>query len=104
MFMTGLALVVLYVIIFTVLLNVGVQFGLRHRDRGGLLFSQYYFSDKIAMFSMHAKEVTPAQEPKLHEIVDRLCLARQHGEAPRRRRRDGHPQRLRDRAQSRVTR
>jgi len=26
------------------------------------------------MFSMHAKEVTPAQEPKLHEIVDRLCL------------------------------
>jgi len=41
---------------------------------GGLLFSQYYFSDKIAMFSMHAKEVTPAQEPKLHQIVDRLCL------------------------------
>jgi heat shock protein HtpX len=26
------------------------------------------------MFSMHAKEVTPAQEPKLHQIVDRLCL------------------------------
>jgi heat shock protein HtpX len=26
------------------------------------------------MYSMHAKEVTPAQEPKLHEIVDRLCL------------------------------
>jgi heat shock protein HtpX len=23
---------------------------------------------------MHAHEVTPAQEPKLHEIVDRLCL------------------------------
>src|SRR6202044_2093920 len=39
-----------------------------------LLFCQYYFSDKIAMFSMHAKEVTPAQEPKLHQIVDRLCL------------------------------
>jgi heat shock protein HtpX len=26
------------------------------------------------MFSMHAKEVTPEQEPKLHQIVDRLCL------------------------------
>jgi heat shock protein HtpX len=39
-----------------------------------LIFSQYYFSDKIAMFSMHAHEVTPQQEPKLHEIVDRLCL------------------------------
>jgi len=39
-----------------------------------LIFSQYFFSDKIAMFSMHAHEVTPAQEPRLHEIVDRLCL------------------------------
>ena len=74
MFMTGLALVILYVIIFTVLLNVGVQLGFVVVICGGLLFSQYYFSDKIAMFSMHAKEVTPAQEPKLHEIVDRLCL------------------------------
>ena len=26
------------------------------------------------MFSMHAHEVTPQQEPRLHEIVDRLCL------------------------------
>ena len=39
-----------------------------------LIFSQYFFSDKIAMFSMHAHEVTPQQEPRLHEIVDRLCL------------------------------
>ena len=74
MFMTGLALVILYVIIFTVLLNVGVQLVFVIVICGGLLFSQYYFSDKIAMFSMHAKEVTPAQEPKLHQIVDRLCL------------------------------
>jgi heat shock protein HtpX len=74
MFMTGLALVILYVIIFTVLLNVGVQLVFVVVICAGLLFSQYFFSDKIAMFSMHAKEVTPAQEPKLHEIVDRLCL------------------------------
>ena len=37
-----------------------------------LIFAQYWFSDKIAMFSMQAK-VTPEQEPKLHEMVDRLC-------------------------------
>jgi heat shock protein HtpX len=74
MFMTGLALVVLYAIIFTVLLNVGVALVFVVLICGGLLFSQYFFSDKIAMFSMHAKEVTPAQEPKLHQIVDRLCL------------------------------
>jgi len=44
-----------------VLLNVGVQLVFVIVICGGLLFSQYYFSDKIAMFSMHAKEVTPAQ-------------------------------------------
>jgi heat shock protein HtpX len=74
MFFTGLALVILYVIIISVLLSVGVALGFVIVIAAALLFSQYYFSDKIAMFSMHAKEVTPAQEPKLHEIVDRLCL------------------------------
>ena len=74
MFITGLLLVVLYVIIVTVLLRVGVAMGLVIVIALALIFSQYYFSDKIAMFSMHAHEVTPEQEPKLHEIVDRLCL------------------------------
>jgi heat shock protein HtpX len=74
MFITGLALVILYVIIITVLINVGVQFGVVIVIAAALIFSQYFFSDKIAMFSMHAKEVTPEQEPKLHQIVDRLCL------------------------------
>ena len=74
MFITGLALVILYVIIITVLINVGVQFGVVIVIAAALIFSQYYFSDKIAMFSMHAKEVTPEQEPKLHQILDRLCL------------------------------
>jgi heat shock protein HtpX len=74
MFFTGLALVVLYVIIVSVLLTVGVALGFVIVIAAALIFSQYYFSDKIAMYSMHAKEVTPAQEPKLHEIVDRLCL------------------------------
>jgi len=63
MFMTGLALVILYVIIFTVLLNVGVALVFVIVICAGLLFSQYFFSDKIAMFSMHAKEVTPAKSP-----------------------------------------
>ena len=39
----------------------------------GLLFCQYWFSAKIAMFAMHAKEVTPEQAPELHGVVDRLC-------------------------------
>ena len=74
MFITGLALVALYAIIVSVMISLGVSLVLVIFIAGGLLFSQYFFSDKIAMFSMHAHEVTPQQEPKLHEIVDRLCL------------------------------
>ncbi len=74
MFITGAALVLLYGIIVTVLLRLGVSTLLVVVIAAGALVSQYYFSDKIAMFSMRAHEVTPAQEPHLHEIVDRLCL------------------------------
>ena len=74
MFITGLALVVLYLIITSLLIYVGVGYALVIVIVAGLIFSQYFFSDKIAMFSMHGHEVTPVQEPKLHEIVDRLCL------------------------------
>jgi heat shock protein HtpX len=74
MFITGLALVALYAIIVSVMISLGVSLVLVIVIAGGLLFSQYFFSDKIAMFSMHAHQVTPQQEPKLHEIVDRLCL------------------------------
>ena len=74
MFMTGLALVLLYAIIVTVMIRLGVSTLFVVVIAGALLFSQYYFSDKIAMFSMRAHEVTPQEEPKLHEIVDRLCL------------------------------
>jgi heat shock protein HtpX len=37
------------------------------------LFCQYWFSDKIALFGMHGRIVTPEQEPELHGIIDRLC-------------------------------
>ena len=74
MFITGLALVILYAIIVAVLIRLGVGLVFVVLIGAGLLFSQYYFSDKVAMFSMHATEVTPQQEPRLHQIVDRLCL------------------------------
>ncbi len=40
---------------------------------GGLLAAQYFGSDKIALASMRAREVSPEQAPRLHGIVDRLC-------------------------------
>lgn len=40
---------------------------------GGLFFAQFWFSDRIAAYSMGAREVTPEQAPELHGAVDRLC-------------------------------
>jgi heat shock protein HtpX len=40
----------------------------------GLLLVQLFTSDKIAMATMGVKDVTPAEEPELHGIVERLCV------------------------------
>jgi len=69
LFLLGL----LYVVFIGVLLAVGVSFVLVIVIAGGLLFCQYYFSDKIALFSMHARVVSPQEAPELHAIVERLC-------------------------------
>ena len=39
-----------------------------------LLLLQLFTSDKIAMATMGVKEVSPAQEPELHGIIERLCV------------------------------
>ncbi len=38
-----------------------------------VLVSQYWFSDRIALYAMHGRVVTREQQPQLHGIVDRLC-------------------------------
>jgi len=40
---------------------------------GGLLFAQFWFSDRIALYAMGGKEVSPQQAPQLHAVIDRLC-------------------------------
>ena len=40
---------------------------------GGFLAVQWFFSDRIALFAMGGREVTPEEAPNLHAIVDRLC-------------------------------
>jgi heat shock protein HtpX len=63
----------LYVAFIGALLAVGVSYGLVIVIAGALLFAQYFFSDKIALFSMHARVVSEQEAPELHAIVDRLC-------------------------------
>ncbi len=39
----------------------------------GLVFWQWWSSDKVAMKAMRAREVTPEEAPELHGMIDRLC-------------------------------
>jgi heat shock protein HtpX len=39
-----------------------------------LLLVQLFTSDKIAMATLGVREVSPAQEPELHGIIERLCV------------------------------
>jgi len=74
MFLVGLGLVLLYAILGGVALRMGVGMPMVIGFGAILLAAQYYFSGPIAMFSMRAHEVSPEEEPRLHAIVDRLCL------------------------------
>ncbi len=73
MLMTGFFLVVLYGAVIGILIAVGLSYSLVLIIAAVLIFCQYWFSAKIAMYAMHAKEVTPEQAPELHGVVDRLC-------------------------------
>jgi heat shock protein HtpX len=70
MFLLGLV----YVVFIGVLFAVGAGAGLIVGIAVVLLVLQLFTSDKLAMATMGVKEVTPAQEPELHGIVERLCV------------------------------
>jgi heat shock protein HtpX len=41
----------------------------------GVLFAvQYFASDKLALRAMGAREVSPAEAPELHAMIERLCI------------------------------
>jgi heat shock protein HtpX len=69
MFLLGL----LYVAFVAVLVALKVPLVLVLVIAGGFLFFQYFFADRIALFSMRGQEVSPQQAPELHQMVDRLC-------------------------------
>jgi heat shock protein HtpX len=69
MFLLGL----LYVAVMAVLLYSGLNFGFVLVLAAAGLFAQYWFSSRIALYAMHAREVSPAEAPELHGVVDRLC-------------------------------
>ena len=74
MLLTLFLLGLVYVVFVGVLFAAGASAGLIVIVAVVLLLVQLFGSDKLAMASMGVREVTPAQEPELHGIVDRLCV------------------------------
>ncbi|WP_353941021.1 zinc metalloprotease HtpX [Streptomyces sp. HUAS MG91] len=70
MFFIGLLYVVIVGVLVVLLKGAWVVILL---FAGALFVAQFWFSDRIAAFSMGAREVTPEQAPELHAAVDRLC-------------------------------
>jgi heat shock protein HtpX len=63
----------LYVAVAAGLIAYGVNAGAVIVIAVALLFAQYWFSDRLALFAMRGRIVTPQEAPELHGIVDRLC-------------------------------
>ena len=73
MFTTGLMLVILYGAVIGLLIAFGISYAVVLVIAAIILFVQYWFSDKIALFGMGGHIVTPEQAPQLHGVIDRLC-------------------------------
>jgi heat shock protein HtpX len=70
MFLLGLV----YVVLIVALLGAGASGVTVALIAGGFALFQLFGSDKLALRAMGAREVTPAQAPELHAMIDRLCV------------------------------
>ncbi|MBV8221031.1 MAG: zinc metalloprotease HtpX [Solirubrobacterales bacterium] len=70
MFLLGLV----YAVLVAVLIAAGAGAVTIAIVAAGLFAVQLFTSDKIALASMGAREVTPQEAPQLHSMIDRLCV------------------------------
>ncbi|HTT30683.1 MAG TPA: zinc metalloprotease HtpX [Solirubrobacteraceae bacterium] len=70
MFLLGLV----YAVLIAVLIAAGAGAVTIAIVAAGLFAVQLFTSDKIALASMGAHEVTPQEAPQLHSMIDRLCV------------------------------
>jgi heat shock protein HtpX len=74
MLMTMFLLGLVYVVFVGVLFAVGAAAGFIIVIALVMLLVQFFASDKIALATLGAKEVTPEEQPELHGIIERLCV------------------------------
>jgi len=74
MLLTIFLLGLLYVVLVGALFAAGAHGVIILIIAGGLFVLQVTTSDKLALRAMGAREVTPAEAPELHAMIDRLCI------------------------------
>jgi heat shock protein HtpX len=74
MVLTIFLLGAVYALLIGVLFAAGANGILILIVAGGLLALQLFTSDKLALRSMGAHEVSPSEAPQLHALIERLCV------------------------------
>ncbi len=75
MYFTMFMLGVLYAVFALVLVSFGVPIVFMAGIVGVMVVVQFFMSHKMVLWSTGAKEVSPAEEPQLHAMVQRLAAA-----------------------------
>ena len=74
MLLTLFLLGLVYAVLIAVLIAAGASAVTVAVIAAGLFLIQYFTSDKIALASMGAREVSPQEAPELHATIERLCI------------------------------
>jgi len=74
MLLTLFLLGLVYAVLIAVLIAAGAGAVTIAVVAAALFLVQFFTSDKIALYSMGAQEVSPSQAPRLHAIIERLCI------------------------------
>jgi heat shock protein HtpX len=74
MLLTIFLLGLLYAALVGAMFAAGAGFAIMLVVIAGLLAAQLFLSDKLALASMGAKEVSPQEAPGLHAMIERLCI------------------------------
>ena len=73
MFLTMFLLAIVYLFFIAVLAKLGISLLLIVPIALVLLLLQYYYSDRLILMSLGAREVSEQEAPQLHQIVSRLA-------------------------------
>ncbi len=75
MILTASLLMVLYLVFLAAMAYYQFNLGVTVIALGAFAFIQYYFSDRLVLWSLGAKLADEADAPELHQTIRRLCNA-----------------------------